>query len=192
MRKFDRQPSTSVPLSLGEPLQVFQPLLLVHVGMQLQRGALQDGEKGGQPLDAVDAVGEDHGAARVLQQEVVEVEVLVVGGAVDSAFGQRLHGGLLPAQIDDLGLGLHAHLLHEALQLALLIHPLEVLLVQEAAGRLVDEGQRGREHKRLPLGVVVRLVEHLEQLAQLGVVTFLHHSVGFIDDETSVEGQRRG
>ena len=174
------------PIPLSKPLQVLETLLLVHVGVQRQRRAVQDDQQAVEPLDAVNAVGEHHGSAGVLQQEVVEVEVLVVLVAVDLGLYQRLHRRFLPGQIDDLRLGLDPHFVHEDLQLAPGVQP--PLLLQEPRGHAGGHGQGGREHKHLPFGVEVGGAQHLQDALQLSEVSALYHAIGFIDHKAPAAG----
>lgn len=126
----------------------------------MQRRTTQDLQQGGEPLDALDAVCKHHGAGRVLKQEVIKVEVLVVLLTVDQCFSQCLHRGLLPGEVDDFGLGLHPQLIHENFQFAPVVQLLPLL--QEAAGQTVSHRQSGREHKGLSRGVEVCSVQHFQ------------------------------
>lgn len=167
---------------LSKPFQVFEPLFLVHVSMQRQWRTIHDHQQTVESLDAFDAVGEHHGAPRILEQEVIKVEVLLVLLTVDVCFGQRLHCGLLPGEVDDFGLGLYSHLLHEGFQIGPGLQFL--LLLQEAAGQTVSHCQSGGEHKHLSLRIKVCRVQHLQQTLQLSEVAFFHHSVSFINYQT--------
>lgn len=53
------------------------------------------------PSDTVDGVAKDEGSSRMLLQEVVEVEVLLLDGAVDAGFGQSLGSADLPGYVND-------------------------------------------------------------------------------------------
>ena len=96
-----------------EAIEILEPLSLVHVGVERQRRALEQREDGHHAADAVLAVAEDERALRVLLQEVVEVEVLLLQGAVDAGLRQGQGRALLVGQVDDLGTVLHAHLGHQ-------------------------------------------------------------------------------
>lgn len=177
------QPS---PLPLSKPLQVFEALFLVHVGMKRQWSTVQDHQQGVQSLDTVYTVSEHHGAARILEQKVIKVKVLVLLLTMDSGLSQGLHSRLLPGQVNDFGFGLDPHFLHENFQLVPLVQIL-LLLLQEAGGQAVSHGQRGGEHKGLPCGVKVHGVEHLQQVLQLCKVASLDHAICFIYDQAPVE-----
>ena len=86
----------------GEPLQVLEPLLLVHLRVQAQGADFHEGEEVDQPADAVDGVAEYEGSARVHPEEVVEVEVLLGRVAVDAGLGQGLGGADLRENKDKL------------------------------------------------------------------------------------------
>lgn len=160
----------------------------MHVGMKRQGRKVHDNQQGVEPLDAVYAVGEHHGAPRVLEQEVIEVEVLLVLLTVDLCLGQGLHSCLLPGQVNDFGFGPHTDSLHENVQPASLLHvPLLLILLQDARGQAVGHGQGGREHKDLPRGIEVHGVQHLQQALQLCKVAPFHHTIGFINDEAPAE-----
>lgn len=148
--------------------------------MQRQRTAVQDNQQGVEPLDAVNAVGKHHGAAGVLEEEVVEVEVLLLLLTLDFGLRQGLGGRLLPRQVNDFGLGLDAHFLHEGFQPVPLV---QILPLEEAGGKAASHGQRGREHKGLPRRVEVRAVQHLQQTLQFGKVAPLNHAICFINDQ---------
>ena len=60
-----------------EPVQIFQPLPLLHLRVQPQGAALEVPEQVDQPSHRVDGVGEDNRPTRVLGQHVVQVEVLL-------------------------------------------------------------------------------------------------------------------
>ena len=60
-----------------EPVQIFQPLPLLHLRVQTQGAALEVPEQVDQPSHRVDGVGEDNSPTRVLGQHVVQVEVLL-------------------------------------------------------------------------------------------------------------------
>lgn len=171
-------------LSFSKAFQVFEALFLVHVGMQRERTEVQDNQESVEPLDAVDAVSEHHGATRILKQEVVQVEVLLILLTMYLRLSQALHGGLLPREVDDLRFGLNPHLLHQDFQFAPVLQ-LFLLLLQDAAGQTVHHGQSGGEHKRLSGGVEVGGVEHLQEALQLCKVTLFYHAVGFINNQTS-------
>ena len=93
---------------LSKPLKVFEPLFLVHLGVEAKRLALKEAEEVHQPPDAVDGVAEDERPAGVHLPEVVEVEVLLREVAVDAGLGECLGGAHLAGQVHDLALLLHA------------------------------------------------------------------------------------
>lgn len=130
------------PLPLSKPFQVFKALFLVHVGMKRQRSAVQDNQQGVQSLDTVYTVGKDHGAARILEQEVIKVEVLVLLLTVDLCLHQGLNSRLLSGEVNDFGFGLDPHSLHENFQLGPLVQIL-LLFLQEAGGQAASHGQCG-------------------------------------------------
>lgn len=175
------------PLPLSEPFQVFEALFLVHVGMKRQWSAVQDNQQRVQSLDTIYAVSKHHGAARILEQEVIKVEVHVLLLTVDPCLSQGLRGRLLPGQVNDFGFGLDPHFLHENFQLAPLVQILLPLLLQEAGGQAVSHGQRGREHEGLPRGIEVHGVQHLQQTLQLRKVASLYHAICFVNDQAPVE-----
>lgn len=158
----------------------------MHVGVQGQWSAVQDDQQGVESLDAVYAVGKHHGAPRVLEQEVIKVEILLLLLTVDTRLSQRLRCRLLPGEVDDFGFGFDPHFLHENLQLAPLVQIL-LLLLQEAGGQAVGHCQGGGEHKRLPRGIKVNSVEHLQQTLQLCKVASFYHAIGFVDDQAPAE-----
>lgn len=174
------------PVPLSKPFQIFEALFLVHVGMKRQWSTVQNNQHGVQSLDTVYTVGKHHGAARILKQEVIKVKVLLLLLTVDSCLSQCLHSCLLPCQIEDFGFGLDPHFLHEDFQPAPLVQIL-LLLLQEASGQAASHGQCGWEHKRLPRGIEVHGVQHLQQTLQLCKVASLYHAIRFINDQASVE-----
>lgn len=159
----------------------------MHVGMERQRSTVQDNQQGVQSLDTVYTVGKHHGAARVLEQEVIKVEVLLLLLTVDSCLSQGLHSCLLPGQVNDFGFGPDPHFLHENFQLAPLVQILLLLLLQDASGQAASHGQCGREHECLPRGIKVCGVQHFQQTLQLCKVASLYHAVCFINDQAPVE-----
>lgn len=176
----------NLPLTLSKPLQVFEALFLVHIGMQRQWSTVQDDQQGVQSLDTVYTVGKHHGAARILEQKVIKEEVLFFFLTMDSGLSQGLHSCLLPGQVNDFWFGLDSHFLHENFQLVPLVQILPLLLLQEADGHAASHGQCSREHKGLPLGIKVHSVEHLQNTLQLSKVAFLHHAIGFINYQAPV------
>lgn len=169
----------------GKPFQVFEALFLVHVGMKRQWSTVQDNHQGIQSLDTVYTVGKHHGATRILEQEVIKVEVLILLLTVDSCLSQGLHSCLLPGQVNDFGFGLDPHFLHEKFQSAPLVQIL-LLLLQKAGGQAVNHGQSGREHKCLPCWIEMHGGQHLQQTLKLCKVASLYHSICFIDDQAPV------
>lgn len=73
---------------VSEAIQVLESLSLHHVGMKWQRSALEQGEKLCQPAHTADAVAEDKCPSRVLLDEVIEVNVLLLKGTQDTSFRQ--------------------------------------------------------------------------------------------------------
>lgn len=160
--------------------------------MKGQRSPVHDNQQRVQSLDTVYAVGKYHGAAGILEQKVIQVEVLLFLLTKDSGLSQGLHSCLLPGQVNDFGFGPDPHFLHENFQLAPLVQMLPLLLLQKAGGQAAIHGQCGREHERLPLGIELNGVQHLQKTPQLRKVASLHHAIGFIDDQAPVEQHNKG
>lgn len=70
-------------LQTSKLLQVSEPLLLVHAGMQGQRHDIQDLEEPREAFDAGDAVGKHQATTWVLHEKVVEIQVFLICLAVD-------------------------------------------------------------------------------------------------------------
>lgn len=145
----------------GKLLQVPEPLLLVHAGVQGQGHDVQGFQEPRQAFDAGDTVGEHQGAAWMLHQEVVQIQVFLVILTMDLALCQRLYRGLISCEVNDLGLAPHANLLHKEVKLGSFVNFLSVLLVEDSSGSLMYQGQCGRKHKSLSLWVVLGITEHL-------------------------------
>lgn len=145
---------------------------------------VQDDQQRVQSFDTVYTVGKHHGAPRILKQEVIEVEVLLIFLTVDLCLSQCLHSRLLPGEVNDFRLGLNSHLLHKNFQFGPLFQVLLLLLLKEAGGQAVDHCQGGREHKCLPCWIELCGVKHLQQILQLDEVSSFHHAVGFINNQT--------
>jgi hypothetical protein len=125
--------------------------------------------------------------------EIVEVDILLRQTAIDQALGKTLRGAHLPRNIHNLPpLLLHAHKLNHVRDL--LLRRLHLGLLALGVGRRpVDERQRGRHNKGLPLGIVVR-ANCLQDLFQLFEVALLAHPVRFVDCQVAdgVEGGEVG
>ena len=76
------------PWVLGEPVEVLEPLPLLHLCVEAQGADPEVAQQADQPPDAVDRVAEDQGPPRVLAQHVVEVKVFLSDGAPDSRLNQ--------------------------------------------------------------------------------------------------------
>ena len=70
---------------IGESVQIFQPLSLLHLGVEGKGGKVQQHQRLRQLAHFVDAVQKDEGPARVLVQKVVQIGVFVLGACVNLA-----------------------------------------------------------------------------------------------------------
>lgn len=92
-------------------IKIAQPLSLMHVSMERKWLTLEKGEDGHEPTDTVLAVGEDDGAPGVAQQEVVDIQVLLIG--LRAVYAGLCEGASSPAllrQVDHFRSFLHPNL----------------------------------------------------------------------------------
>lgn len=121
-------------------LQVSEPLLLVHAGMQGQWHDIQDLEEPREAFDARDAVGKYQATTWVLHEKIVEIQVFLICLAVDLSLRQRLHCALIPCEVNDFRFAPHANLLHEKVKFGSFIHFLHVFLMKDSSRSLVYQG----------------------------------------------------
>lgn len=62
------------------PIQVFQTLLLLELGVKREDGELKKFKEGDGASDSVDGAEEDEGATGVAEEEIVEIEILQSDG----------------------------------------------------------------------------------------------------------------
>lgn len=86
------------------PIERLETGTLLHSGMKLHDVDPEEDEQWMQTTDAVDRGEEDDGAARVAEEEVIEVNVLLLEHALDLAFLQRLDESSIGRKIDELGI----------------------------------------------------------------------------------------
>ena len=188
------------PLLPLEPIQVPQPLPLLHLRVQRVARQPQQTQQRRQPPHTADSVDKDDEALiRVLKGEGVGPYVLVGGEAGQGELGEGADDALIGRQVHHQRLTRHAtqprQLRHHSLPLLPPSRPPplrpRLLLTPHVATRLLRQRQGGGEEEALQLGHPTSLPLHLRpplvdcrhDLLHLSEVTPLHHAVRLIQHQ---------